>query len=140
MKVLPHHPSDVEVLDVVRAWARLLAEEDYASAFALTEHDPYYLWTPSLIRDVIAGYGSPCDRRGPRHRVTPIEYASGRDNPRQTITWFDRSGDERSQQARVGYVEFDLPLDGEWSDLTATFEIQRRGGRLVLVLNEIRVL
>jgi hypothetical protein len=39
----------------------------------------------------------------------------------------------------VGEVWFDLPLDGSWSDLTATFDLQERGGALVLVLQEIHV-
>jgi hypothetical protein len=34
---------------------------------------------------------------------------------------------------------FDLPLDGEWSDLTATFQIQSFDDVLHLILNEIQV-
>ncbi len=35
---------------------------------------------------------------------------------------------------------FDLPVNGEWSDLTATFQILRHGDALVLQLEDIHVM
>ncbi|KMW57419.1 hypothetical protein AIOL_002383 [Candidatus Rhodobacter oscarellae] len=36
-------------------------------------------------------------------------------------------------------MSFDLPLDGEWSDLTATFEVMQVKEQFVLVLQDIHV-
>jgi len=40
----------------------------------------------------------------------------------------------------VGQVWFDLPLNGVWSDLTATFDIKLDGEALYLELDDIHVL
>ena len=40
----------------------------------------------------------------------------------------------------VGSVEFDLPIDGEWSDLTAIFTLSEVEGSLVLSLEDLHVL
>ncbi len=139
MLLLPDAASDDEILAAVRTWVDLLAREDYAGAFALTDHDAYYGWTPQLIREVIAGYGLPHDGKGPRHRVTSIESAGGTGS-RGQVTWYELPAGASPLCARVGHVELDLPLDGSWSDLTATFELRRGESGLVLVLHEIRVL
>lgn len=39
-----------------------------------------------------------------------------------------------------GRVYFDLPLNGEWSDLTAIFRLEHDKENLLLVLEEIHVL
>jgi hypothetical protein len=36
-------------------------------------------------------------------------------------------------------VRYDLPLNGEWSDLTATFRVEDVDGSVDLVLEEIHV-
>ena len=46
-----------EYLALVRCWVTLLAEDRYEEAYDLTEHDPYYEWTPTLIAQLIDGYG-----------------------------------------------------------------------------------
>ncbi|MFI0449714.1 hypothetical protein [Actinomadura sp. 6N118] len=38
------------------------------------------------------------------------------------------------------HVEFDLPLNGTWSDLTAIFDIGEDTGRWVLILDQVRVM
>lgn len=40
----------------------------------------------------------------------------------------------------IGYIWYDLNIDGVVSDLTATFDIQVDSGGLVVVLNEISVI
>ena len=84
---------------------------------------------------MIVGYGSPEPRDGHDHRVTSTALAAGGRTPTHEVERYEaRAGD------RVGHVWFDLPLDGEWSDLTATFDIERRAGRLVLVLDDVHVM
>lgn len=117
---LPHNPSDEDILHFVEAWIDDLAGGDYEAAFRRTEHDPYYQWTPDLIRLVVQGYGSsepyPC---GTVFNVTPRARALG-GPPQRTV---DRSVVRPHSLAEVLY---DLPLNGKWSDLTATLRVEQR--------------
>lgn len=127
--------NDEEILAVVEQWIDDLARGDYASAFARTQHDPYYRWTPELIAHVIHGYGLPEPHpSGVRFQVTPRAEADG--NGRPHYREVDRGAARGEVVAEVWH---DLPLNGEWSDLTATFRLERRGARLELVLQEIHV-
>ena len=138
MKILNGPASDEEILALVRDWVGLLAAKDYDAAFALTEHDPYYGWTPPRIRRVVEGYGS-LEPTPTAHQVTPIAEASGGPAPRHQVSRWEEPQARTTNSEAIGEVWFDLPLDGSWSDLTATFEVRRRDERLLLVLNEIHV-
>ena len=128
MTLLPVNASDDQILSAVRAWAALLAAEDYDAAFALVECRPH--WTPELLHTVIRNYGSIDPMRdGSTYRVTPLVTAEGGPTPRHRV---DRLGDRVS-------VWFDLPLNGEWSDLTATFDLEPRDEKLSLFLDDIHV-
>ncbi len=130
---LPTHPSDDEILAIVEQWIDDLARGDYASAYARTAHDPYYRWTPELIRAVVTGYGSPEPHRsGTVFRVTARDAAVGHPHNRTV----DREAVRPPAFAEVWY---DLPLNGEWSDLTATFRIESGVGGSTIVLQEIHV-
>jgi hypothetical protein len=110
-----------------------LARGEYGGAFQRTEHDPYYWWTPELIRAVVQGYGLPEPHRSGRvFTVTPRKSTHG-GPPRRTV---DR---EEIRPHAMAEVWYDLPLNGEWSDLTATFRIEPRDDGSVVVLQEIRV-
>jgi hypothetical protein len=126
---LPVNASDSQILDVVRMWAHSLAAEDYAGALALVDARRH--WTPDLLRTVITNYGSVEPMRdGSTYRVTPLGTVRGGPKPRHEV---DREGDRIS-------VWFDLPLNGEWSDLTATFDLIPRDGGLALVLDDVHVM
>jgi hypothetical protein len=126
--------TDDEIRDVVDRWVTLLAQEDYERAFALTRHDAYFGWTPKLIESVINGYGLPEPHpSGEVFRVTDPKTAKG--------------GPVRAEVEREdgpegcrGRVYYDLPLNGEWSDLTAIFRLEHDREQLVVVLEEIHVL
>ncbi|MBT3378971.1 MAG: hypothetical protein HN742_38180 [Lentisphaerae bacterium] len=140
MMMLPANATDERMLDLVRDWVDALVKEDYEAAFAMTAHDPYYKWTPVLMQSVIHGYGLPEPRGdGKVFRVTPMDSASGQ-RPRHEVEYFDEPRPVTdTDQSVVGEVWFDLPLNGEWSDLTATFQVRRSTNYTVLVLNEIHV-
>jgi len=126
-------PTDAEIIAVVEAWVDDLAREDYNSAYSRTDHDPYYGWTPSLIRAVVEGYGLPEPHRsGEVFKVTDRNTATG--NPHYRTV--ERIEIPDSSLAEVWY---DLPLNGEWSDLTATFRVSLRDGRWHIVLEQIHV-
>jgi hypothetical protein len=132
---LPADATDEQILGLVETWIDDLARGDYRAAHARTRHgDTYYVWSPKLIEAMINGYGLfPEDRLGKeRCVVTPRAKARGRCRYRKV----DRS---IARDPVVAGVEYDLPLNGEWSQLTATFRVEREGTDLVLVLEEIHV-
>lgn len=134
-KRLNRPANDEGVLDLVRTWIELLSNQNYQAAFELTGHDSYYSWTPWLIQKVIKGYGLPDESSQEKYEVTSVNDALGGPTPRWEVEWFDRT----DADGRVGEVSADIPLNGSWSDLTATFEIFLRDDRYVLVLNDIHV-
>ncbi len=126
--------SDQEIFEFIEEWVNDLVNEDYESAYNRTSHDPYYEWTPELIKNVICGYGLPEPHpSGVVFKVTSISAAKG-ENPTKDV---DRGAFDDN---RVGYVYYDLPLNGEWSDLTASFRLEKREENLVVVLEEIHVM
>lgn len=142
MVTLPAPATEKDVLDLVHRWIELLAAERYRDAYDLTAHDPYYQWSPDVIRATIEGYGLP--EPGPDgsvYRVTPLDSAMGDAandiGPRYEVVLLEHPATE--EDAVIGEVWFDLPLNGRWSDLTATFEVCQKRGAVHLVLNEIHV-
>jgi hypothetical protein len=127
--------TDQEILTAARDWADALAAQDYERAYGMTAHDSHYAWSASLIRDVIEGYGLPERHPAGPFRVTPLEDAKGGPRPRHEVKRYDQAAPDGA----VAEVWFDLPLNGEWSDLTATFAVCQVGDDLVLCLNEIHV-
>jgi hypothetical protein len=126
-------PTDEQIVAFVEAWIDDLARGDYRAAYSRTAHDPYYAWTPDLIRAVIEGYGLPEPRRdGKIFQVTERRSAKGTCHYRTV----DR---ENIPSSVIADVWHDLPLNGEWSDLTATFRIERGESGCVVTLQEIHV-
>ncbi len=133
LPVLSSAPSDEEILTAVEAWIDDLAAGDYQAAFDRTAHDPYYAWSAELIQAVISGYGLPeAHPSGEVFIVSRRANATGQ--PAHRLV--DRAAATPDEVAEVWY---DLPLNGAWSDLTATFSVQRRAGHVVLVLQQIHV-
>lgn len=131
----PKTASDEELLDGVRKWVDLLSEDKFSEAYNLTAHDSYYAWSPELIRSFIAGYGMRHEPGNHAYRISKISQTEGGASPRWVIDrWLDAE-----PSSRIGFVWFDLPLDGEWSDLTATFEVKQNKEHFVLVLQDIKV-
>lgn len=132
---LPAAHSDTQILDIIDAWIADLARGDYACAHARTAHDAYYGWTPALLRVVIEGYGSPEPYAdGTVYRVTPAAEASGTRQERCVERPANQDGGAALAEARHS-----LPLNGVWSDLTATFRVESTALGARLVLQEIHV-
>lgn len=136
MKHLSMIASDKEILDAVREWVDLLAAEQYESAFARVRARGH--WSVELLRTVIGSYGSPEPRPGRAHRVSRVADAAGRGQ--HDVQRFDPVVDETSGGLLVGVVQFDLPVDGSWSDLTAIFDLVAVEGALELRLDDVHVL
>ena len=130
--LLPPTPSDADIIAAVERWIDDLSGGDFDGAYSRTEHDDYYGWSPALIRAVVTGYGFPEPHPNGPFLVTPRDAARGQ--RRASVERLATSG------GTIAHVAYDLPLNGEWSDLTATFSVERRAEGSVLVLEEIHVL
>ena len=130
MEPLPETATEADLIAFVDRWAALMAREDYAAAYAFTEHDQYQGWTPDLIRQVVKSYG---DAREDQ-RVTVAGVPSDITQRKKVSRW------DENKYGVVGEVWYDLNIDGVASDLTATFGIVRAPGGLVVWLNDIHVM
>ena len=127
---LPLDATDEQILDVVRLWVDHLVHERYGEALRVVEARDH--WTSDILETVIRNYGS----IDPMYdasawKVTPLESASGGPTPRHDL---DRCDDGRA------FIYFDLPLNGEWSDVTATFDVVPEDDGLHIVLDEVYVM
>uniref|UniRef100_UPI0035CAA33E hypothetical protein n=1 Tax=uncultured Hymenobacter sp. TaxID=170016 RepID=UPI0035CAA33E len=139
--VLPIDVSDEDLLDAVRLWIHLLEAERYEEALEYTYQDPYYEWTPELIRDVIYGYGFPEYEGEPEiYKVTSMEEAVGTNGNPYAEVEFHMPRKHRTEDALiVGEIWFSLPLNGKWSDVTATFNVLYMPYCVSLELQEIHI-
>jgi len=123
----PQDVTDDTLLAAVSRWARTLSTGDYAGALNMVVHAPH--WTPELLEAVITNWGDASAASPGPHRVTPEDDAAG--DPTREV---DRFGN-----GRIG-IWYDLPIDGEWSDLTATFSLVEQGQRVLLKLEDVHVM
>lgn len=130
MSHLHLHATDDELVQFVDGWARLMEAEDYDAAFAYTAHSPCMHWPANLLREVVKAY----DQALPMQRVT-VDGVATDISQRKDV---NRYPDPRP--GGIGYIWYDLNIDGVVSDLAATFEIQVDSAGLVLVLDAIHVM
>jgi hypothetical protein len=119
MVFIPHKATDEEILTIVRQWVEVLASEDYAKVFAeisylINNNCP----NEEIIRLQIKNYRSPDLYPGVTDfKVTNWRLASGGNpNAKQKVVRF-----KPNNVKLAGAIEFDLPLNGKWSDLQADF-------------------
>jgi hypothetical protein len=132
----PPTASDEELLAAIDQWVELVADEHYDDALAFLPARDY--WTPDLLSRVIRGYGLlEAHPSGTSFRVTsPTTAGPGsKTRYRQVDRW-----PEPNQIGTVGVLQYDLPLNGQWSDVTALFDLRPHDDILDLVLDDIHVL
>ena len=130
--LLSSPPSEEEVLQLLDAWIDDLSRGDYECAFARTDHDPSYSWTPALLRRVVEGYGLPEPHpSGEIFRVTSRFTATGTRSEHR-VDWIGKP-------PVLGWALSSIPLNGEWSDLSVSCRIEQRGSSAVAVLEELHV-
>jgi hypothetical protein len=118
----------------VRAWIELLSEAKFAHALHRIPGEQDEAWTPQLLEEVLAGYGLPEPHpRGTRFQVTSPNKAAG--SP--PIASVER---EVIPPGALAYIEHSIPLNGQWSDLTATFALYPSDSQATLRLREVHVL
>lgn len=126
--------SDDQIRDVIYHWIDLLAADRYEEAHEMLFRFPNDPWTPDLMRLAVRHYGCIEPRLdGQTFRVTSRAEAvqKRRCAPYKDVEWWDDGN---------GVAHFDLPLNGEWSDVTVIIDIIRQGVERVLRLNDIHVL
>jgi hypothetical protein len=132
-------PSNAEIMAFAEQWTELLCREDYSEAFSQLLYRPEYpgkSWCHSAedLRAWIAGYGTNVARSDePVHRVTSPTSAAGRPGTHEIY---------RGSKLYPDYVaslDYWLPLDGEWSDLMASFDFVKIMGGVSPVLRALRI-
>ena len=143
MKVLPVDASDDQILDVCREWVELVAAGRFADAIDLlrvpSTYDTSQRWTTESLQTYIGNYGSwEPPAAGRVVRITPLRTARipvDRPNVRPHADVV-----RLTSNRATGSVELDVPLDGEWSDLTAQFEFAPVDGGIGISLYDLHVL
>jgi hypothetical protein len=110
-----------------RDWFRLIAGGDFAGAVARIDQPNSYgqRWDAEKIQGVLRDYA-----RSESVSITDPD-TIGRDG---------RPSAGEITDGRGYWFEHDVPLDGEWSDLTVQFEFLRRPIGYAVVLHDIHVL
>ena len=123
------------ILDFVIRWMKLLADDRLNEACALLdEPNCYGIGTPDLIKETVNETFSPHTRFYIYHPEGPVftdpsELKKQRDI--EAIEFSDGSG----------YAfDYDIPLNGEWSELTAQFEFLKRPNGYSVVLHDLHVM
>ena len=131
------------ILALCREWVSLVAAGRLDQAISLLHVPESYHqeqhWTADSLRTYIGNYGS-WDPAGDGRvwGVTPIDTVSMPADrpdfrPRADVGHYDG-------KPHAGWVDLDLPLDGEWSDLTAQFEFSPVDDGIGLSLYDLHVL
>jgi hypothetical protein len=143
MTVLPVDATDAEILAVCREWMERVAAGDVEGAIEMLHvperYDESQRWTVGSLVRYVGNYGS-WDARpdGRTWRIT---------SPATALTPADRRDFRPTAEVvrhptdpRSGSVDVDLPLDGEWSDLTALLKFEPVEGGIGLSLYDVHVL
>ncbi|MBF9220666.1 hypothetical protein [Hymenobacter ruricola] len=124
--------SDDEIIGLIDQWVSLLEQERYEDAHAFLETDPS--WSAEVLKEIIEAYGDEANNRVTlRNNGTALDGAGKVEAARQRkeVSWAD---------ADRGDVWYDLNINGLGSDLTATFNLEKRGERIHLILQDIHVM
>jgi hypothetical protein len=143
VKLLTATATDDEVVSLCREWVELVAADRLGEAIALLwvppDYDQSQHWTPESLRRYIENYGSRTPMRdGSQWRITSTATARV---PADRLGFAPRADVVRLREdPRAGSVDFDVPLNGEWSDLTAQFEFRPIEGGTAVSLYDLHVL
>jgi hypothetical protein len=132
VEVLPRDASDETILVAVRRWVALLAADDVEAAVQFLYQGAGSLAaSASSLGAAIARYEPGAPLRQEPARVTPAETAAGPFEPVQEVF--------RRDDGTVSSVDFSLPINGEWSELVAFFDVVTVPDGLALTLRDAYV-
>lgn len=133
---LSSHDPAQSILAFVKGWMKLLAEGRFEEACSLIDEPNSYgiVWTPALIQETVNATFGPETRFYQFHPEGPI-FTDPFDLEEQREVKVLELGDGS------GYAfDYDVPLNGEWSDLTAQFEFLQRSNGYAVVLHDLHVM
>ncbi len=138
MIYFPCDSPNEHVLQVVEAWIDLWAASGTKAAFTAIALDGYEVWTPERLDLALASYRPLELYPGTRSfKVTSPDAAITLGHvPTREVKWYNPE-----KTGLAGDVSFDLPLNGQWSDLLVEFNIWVNGEGsedCVLALDEVR--
>jgi len=136
MIVLPKDATDEDIINVVRDFVNLLAKERYVEAFEMMYRNSKDEMSPELIKRLIEGYGFDESVKDV-FRVTSLEEMKNQE-PEFQIDWLESVKGEKPRE--IGIIHYDLPINGEWSDLTAIFDVYELENGIALSLYDIHIL
>ncbi|MCP4600758.1 MAG: hypothetical protein GY847_09535 [Proteobacteria bacterium] len=125
-----------EIIEFVKNWMKLLAENRLEEACAVIDKPNRYglTWTPERILEMVHSTFRPGTHFHDLHPEGPIftdPYELEEQENREVGEFADDNG---------YWFDFDIPLNGEWSDLTAQFEFHKRANGYTVVLHDLHVL
>jgi hypothetical protein len=130
--------SDPEgrIFQFVRNWFKLLAAGRLEEACALIDESNCYgrRWTPQLILEVLHDTFSPDTIFYEFHPEGPVFTDPDEVEESCRATIIDL-GD-----AYGFHLDYDIPLNNEWSDLTAQFEFMQRPSAYAVILHDLHVM
>lgn len=130
MAHLDRDATDEDLVHFIDQWAALMEKEDYVGAYRHTAHIPEMRWTPELLRDVVKLY----DQCLPDQKVTVEGLPTDIRQRKEVTRW------KEDRPRGVGYIWYDLNINGYASDLTATFTLTTDPEGLVVSLDDIHVM
>jgi hypothetical protein len=138
---LPLDCPDAAILAAAEEWTDRLAAEDFAGAWEMLLHRAGEVWapTPAALKARIRQCGCEVPIPGESLRVTPTATAAGERWRRLPALSRTADGDTYRGPAIRGRLDWQLPLNGEWSDLVASFDLLEHDDVLVFVLAALRV-
>lgn len=124
MEVQTESLTEPDLLEIARHWVNVLATEDYDAVFNALGYAMAYQ-TPELsgaerIRSEIKNYRSEQYYPGVTDFSVSLwdNSSGGNTNPHRLIRFY-----KPNDLKMVATMEFDLPLNGKWSDLQMSFVI-----------------
>ena len=132
---LTRDASVVDLVAFVHVWFDLVADGQLRHACDMLQPNTYGIrWSPDQLASHVREVFGPDTQFGRAHPEGPIfsRVAAAIGNPAVSVVEFaDGSGFS---------VEHAVPLNGEYSDLTAQFEFRRVGPELSATLHDLHVL
>lgn len=137
--------TDEASIEFIDQWVTLLADEKHKEALSYIEAEPF--WTAELTKEIITNDNeSPEDRIMLKNNGTCID-GKGQVHPayqRKEVEWYS---EKRSIEEGIGWFDenrgtiwYDLNISGLVSDLTATFDMEKHGDRIHVILQDIHVM
>jgi len=133
LKRLPISASDEDLRGAVEEWVDLLAAGRFRDAAAWLYSSPgAEKMTADRIEALVQEDWWDKPEADGKHIVTPRAEATG-GGPRCSVIRLDAD-------PSAGNIHYDLPLDGQWSSLTAILDFKPDGDTMVISLHDMHVL